>query len=332
MTPPDLIHGGALDAMIAAFPHAPRPWLDLSTGISPFAYPVGKLPETTWTRLPDEALQTEARAAAASFFGATEFAVTLAPGSQSVIARLPEILNARSAAIVSPTYNEHASAWPTARTVPDLDAALAAECDAVVLVNPNNPDGRRWPAHAVIEATRVQTARQGWLIVDEAFADFAPELSVASVVNEELNLLALRSFGKSFGLAGLRLGALIAPPDIARRFEAALGPWPVSGPALEIARRAYADRDWFALASPRVHAARDALIDTLETAGLEIEGEGGLFVTVRSPHAADIWRACAEAGVYIRRFADNTERLRFGLPPDAAARARLGAALQETSR
>ncbi|MCC5861571.1 MAG: threonine-phosphate decarboxylase [Gammaproteobacteria bacterium] len=331
----DLLHGGSLDHLQRRFPAAPRPWLDLSTGISPYPYPLPQLPPALWQRLPDAALEEAAREAAAGFMGADPMQLVFTAGSQAGISLLPGLLagssGALSVAIIRPTYSEHARAWRHAGArvlqVADLEAALDARAEIICLVNPNNPDARRWPQAQVLAAAHAQAARGGWLIVDEAFADFHPECSVAGCVASHPALIVLRSFGKTFGLAGLRLGALLGAPAILAAARHRQGPWPVAGPALEIARQAYTDTAWFTTARQRVLTQARGLRHLLEQAGLEIEGDVGLFVTARGAQAARTWDGLAHRGVYVRRFAEDRARLRFGLPPDQAAAQRLATAL-----
>ncbi len=121
------------------------------------------------------------------------------------------------------------------------------------------------------------------LIVDEAFADFdgaddslAPALPASGAV-------VLRSFGKAYGLPGLRLGFAIASPDIAKPLRAALGPWPVSGPAIAIGARALSDLAWAAATRARLGGERTRLDALLEEAGWRVLGGTRLFRTRRQP-------------------------------------------------
>lgn len=328
----DLIHGGALDLVARRFPEAPRPWVDLSTGVSPLAYPPPPFGAEELRGLPARSLEEEARQAAAAAFGACADHVRLTPGSSAAIAALARLPQLHGAAVLTPTYSEHARAFRATgkpvRAIRDPDPAAREE--ALVLVNPNNPDGRAWSRRSVLELAERRSLAGRWTIVDEAFADFFPEISVASCVGERLNLIVLRSFGKAYGLAGLRLGAVAAPASVLDHVEAGLGPWPVSTPALMAARLAYRDEAWRRRAKQALVQRRDDLCAILVRAGLEIEGDALLFVTARIDDAHRVWTRLCEAGVYVRRFEDDARRLRFGLPPDEAALARLTAALKRT--
>lgn len=325
-------HGGNLAAARAAFPDAPEPWIDLSTGISPWPYPLPALPDDCWTRLPAAEAEAGLRQAAARYFGVDDAnAVLAAPGAQALIQVLPRLRPRSRVAVVSPTYAEHEAAWRAAgHDVTErstLADAMAGGADVVVIVNPNNPDGRSLAAPALLDATAALTARGGWLVVDEAFADAAAHNSVAPHAGAA-GLVILRSFGKFFGLAGLRLGFLLAPSAVRDAAAALLGPWAVSGPALAVGAAAYGDGAWIAATRRRLAAAAGQLDDALHAAGLTVVGGTPLFRLVEHADAAALFTRLAQAGIWTRPFAARPDWLRLGLPPDAAALARLAAALR----
>ena len=167
-------------------------------------------------------------------------------GTQALIQLLPYLAVPGPVAIVEPTYNEHAAAWRHAGhpviAIDNLDACPENAVHAVV-VNPNNPDGRVTDRAALTRIAAQLKGRGGWLVVDEAFADVDPAISAAALC-PDWPVLILRSFGKFYGLAGLRLGFAIGAPDTIERIAAALGPWPCSGPALLIGTAALGDQPW----------------------------------------------------------------------------------------
>ena len=166
----------------------------------------------------------------------------------------------------------------------------------------------------------------GWLVVDEAFADL-DGASVAAALVPALPVVVLRSFGKFYGLAGLRLGFALAPPAIAEALRQALGDWAVSGPALAVGAAALADRGWAEAMRLRLAKEGAALDRVLLAAGLAAAGGTSLYRLVRHPEAAAIHERLAAAHVWCRRFAEAPDLLRFGLPPDADGLARLAEAL-----
>ena len=202
----ELRHGGALDRMRAAFPEAPEPWIDLSTGINPWPYPAAAIPPSAYTHLPTHSAWQACRSAMAASFGAKADSLILSPGSELPIRLLPTVIAPKRVAILSPTYGDHAHVWRMAgcdviEVADPLDEAGRA--DAVVVCNPNNPDGRLFEADALLAARERLAAHDGWLVVDEAYADLMPARSLAPLAGTG-NLIVLRSFGKFFGLAGIR--------------------------------------------------------------------------------------------------------------------------------
>lgn len=325
-------HGGGLAAARRRFGGAAVDWLDLSTGINPWSYPVPDVPAAAWQRLPDEDAQGALAEAARAAYGApATAAVVAAPGSQALLQLLPGLIPpAGPVAVVEPTYNEHAHCWARAgHAVVALPVPEAVPAAARVLVvgNPNNPDGRAWPpAHLLAASARLRAAG-GLLVVDEAFADVAPDLSLAPRADMP-GVCVLRSFGKMFGLAGLRLGFALCDAALGARLAAALGPWAVAGPALAIGRTALADRAWLAATRKRLATARPRLAASLAAAGLRPIGGTDLFVLAACDDAARWFERLSRARILARRFGAHPGWLRFGLPPDEAAHERLHAALR----
>jgi cobalamin biosynthetic protein CobC len=321
-----IAHGGGLIAARRRYPDAPAPWIDLSTGINPVAYPIPGLPPAAFTRLPEPETVAALEATAAAAYGAPDPAmVVAAPGTQSLIHLLPRLIPAHRVAILGPTYAEHAAAWALAgcAVVTVADLAEADGADVVVVCNPNNPDGRRL-APAALAAVR------GTLVVDEAFADLEGESvePAPSPMMRRDTTVVLRSFGKTYGLAGIRLGFAIAAPALGGRIREALGPWAVSGPAVQIGALALADTDWRTAAAARL-AADCARLDALLTqAGGVVLGGTRLFRLVAHDRAGALADRLARAGILVRRFQDRPHWLRFGIPGAEADWLRLRAALQ----
>lgn len=324
-----LAHGGDLAAARRAFPRAPQPWLDLSTGVNPYPYPFQPPPAEALTRLPEPASLAELEAcAAAAFAAAAHASVVAAAGTQAIIGWLPHLVAARSVGVLGFTYAEHARAWAQdgarVEAVEEL-AALTAH-DVGVLVNPNNPDGRLLPVERLRETAEAFRRRGGLLVVDEAFGDFLDGASLAPVLPAS-GALVLRSFGKTFGLPGLRLGFAVAAADVAPRLRAALGPWPVSGLAVAIGRQALADRGWRAAMGERLRGEAEKFDALLAKAGLDVIGRAPLFRLIEAHDAQHIFTRLAQAGVLTRRFPQKPSWLRLAIPAGEGARARLSVAL-----
>ena len=251
------------------------------------------------------------------------------PGSQVLLAQTAFLLARGRASILAPTHSEHARAAELAghNVVEVAEVGQLAESRIAIVVNPNNPDGRIDGRDALLALADRLRRRGGLLLVDEAFMDVGPYgVSVADQTGRG-NIVVLRSFGKFYGLAGLRLSFALASPEIAGRIGAALGPWPVSGAALAVGRAALADADWREKARGLLAQAVLRLETLLANAGLEIVGGTFLFRLVRTKDAAELFQRLGQAGIIVRRFADHPSWLRFGLPGNEAEWQRLGAAL-----
>ncbi|MBB3159965.1 pyridoxal phosphate-dependent class II aminotransferase [Rhizobium laguerreae] len=350
-----IVHGGGITAAAATFGGRPDDWLDLSTGINPCPVALPDIPARAWHRLPDRHLVDEARRAARDHYGSGEILPLPVPGTQSVIQLLPHLVEAgrlvgvtdnrvavtdnkvavtdNKVAVVSPTYGEYARAFASAGFAVDaIDdiAAIGAGHRLAVVVNPNNPDGLIWPTETLIALHDKMKSANGFLVVDEAFGDTDPALSLAFRAPRLPNLIIFRSFGKFFGLAGLRLGFAIARDDILERFEDWLGPWAVSGPALSIAGSLL--RSDVSPIRGRIDERNAGLHAVLKGSGLQISGGTALFTLVADPRAGDIYTHLCRHHILVRKFDYAPDWLRFGLTPDPAADRRLGEALQRFER
>ena len=264
-------------------------------------------------------------AAAARAYGVSDpAAVVAAPGTQALIHLLPRLRPPGTVAVLSPTYAEHQAAWVQAGHAVSPAAGLA-DAAATVLVRPNNPDGRILPAEAVLSHADRSAATGGLVVVDEAFADLEG-CSLAAALPRP-GLLLLRSFGKTYGHAGLRLGFALTSPELAAQLRQALGPWAVSGPAVWGGLLALPDTPWRAAAASRLAADAARLDGVLAHAGGRVLGGTRLFRLVEHPEAATLADRLGRAGILVRRFAEAPSRLRFGLPGTAADWDRLEAAV-----
>ncbi|MGE4529568.1 MAG: threonine-phosphate decarboxylase CobD [Rhodospirillaceae bacterium] len=323
------LHGGDLAAAEARYGVPRAQWLDLSTGINPNPYPVAGISAAAWTALPDAALNHALIAAARAGYGVAEgAAVVAAPGTQALIQWLPRLIAASDVAVVSPTYGEHAAAWAACGAPVRAVAGIEKGDDAAVLVvvNPNNPDGRAYEALDLLRRAERRGGEGRWLIVDEAFCDVTPEISLARRAGIP-GLIVLRSFGKFFGLAGARLGFALCPPDFGARLSDAMGPWAVSGPAAELGARALSDAPWISAARRELAAMTARLDDLFARCGLTVAGGTDLFRLTHFEGSLALYHALARQGVLVRAFAARPEWLRFGLPGTSAAFDRLEHAL-----
>ena len=325
-----LMHGGDLSGAEAKYGKPEAGWLDLSTGINRIPYPVPDIGNEQWQRLPlATELNAVVEAARATYVVPETAGLVVAPGTQAIIQWLPRMRKPGSVAIVGPTYAEHTQAWRRAgHSVLEVHSIEdAGSADVVVVVNPNNPDGAETDVKKLLDTASKLAKRQGLLVVDEAFADVTPALSVIPQTPHP-GLFVLRSLGKFFGLAGVRIGFGIGEDVVTSKLADALGPWAIGGPALSIAATALSDGDW--QHETRSRLAEDAArLDTLlAPAGLVIEGGTDLFRLVSHNDAASVADKLGHAGILVRTFEDRPKLLRFGLPGPEEEWARLSKALK----
>ncbi len=318
-------HGGNLDAPMARYGGAADDWIDLSTGINPCPYPLPEISQRAWAALPTAADLASLREAAAHAYGA-ECAIAPLAGAQAAIQTIPALMPPGEARVLGPTYNEHAASLRAAGwQVRDIVCADdLAGADLAVVVNPNNPDGQWHRPDALLALAE----RVGLLVVDESFADTAPELSVIPhLTSESERLVALRSFGKFFGLAGLRLGFVLGGARHIARLNDTAGPWPVSGPAITIGCAALDDTAWQEATRARLIADAARLDRLAEAASWALVGGTPLFRLYETGDAAAAQDRLACAHIWSRTFPYARGWLRLGLPGGENEWRRLEAAL-----
>ena len=285
------------------------------------------------TRLPELASLDGLAAIAAKTYGApSRDCVVPAPGTQILLAPIAALVRPGKATVLGPTYGEFARAAALAgHDVTEVeDIEQLRDADLAVVANPNNPDGRVLKKHELLELANARGGR-GLLVIDEAFMDVGPaDVSLAGEV-ARYNIVVLRSFGKFFGLAGLRLGFALARPEIAARLAAALGPWAVSGPAVLIGQKALADEEWNRTTRERLEQDARRLDVALAGARIEVVGGTSLFRLVRTSAADALFHYLGRAGILVRHFPEHPEWLRFGLPGTEIAWDRLLTAIESVS-
>ena len=324
-----LEHGGNLRE--AARHYGRGDWVDLSTGINPHGYPAPAPSGAAWHRLPepDPALLAAARA-----YYRARLLLPVA-GTQAAIQALPRLRPPSRVAVSAPSYAEHAYHWGlhghTRRQVAyaKLQAAID-DSDVVVVVNPNNPTGETIAPERLLDWAARLHARGGWLVVDEAFGDTAVDLSVARHAAQP-GLIVLRSIGKFFGLAGLRLGFVAAHERMLADLADLLGPWAVSGPAQEIALQALGDTDWQLATHARLAQAGKRMARLLQAHGVASAGTP-LFRWWPEARPEAFHEHMAARGIWCRLFRDAARGIRVGLPASEDEWRRLEQALQEWSK
>ncbi len=322
-----LEHGGRVRRAAEQYGLPLGRWLDLSTGLNPLPWQGAEPPLNSWARLPED--EDELAPAAQAYYGAP-LALPIA-GSQAAIQTLPHLRPPGRVGLLATSYAEHSYHWR--RAGHRISLLTAAECapaseelDALVLVNPNNPTGERFEPEELAAWHARLKARGGWLVVDEAFVDTSPELSLASLCDRD-GLIVLRSLGKFFGLAGARVGFALAAAPLLHALAERLGPWSLAGPSRFVATQALRDRSWQEATRRRLTADGQRLNRLLAHCGLPPSGGTALFQWILTPQATWIHDRLARDGILVRLF-EAPASLRFGLPHAAEDWERLEAGLR----
>ena len=321
-----LEHGGRLRKAALDYGIAEADWLDLSSGLAPWPFSIPEIPLRAWARLPetDDGLEQ----AACDYYGAAQ--VLPVAGSQMAIQLLPRLRRAGKVGVLSPCYAEHAEAWRRSgyivREVLEQEVEFFLDSlDVLVVVNPNNPTGLSLTPARLLDWHARLARRGGWLVVDEAFMDNTPQLSLAPHAHQ-VGLIVLRSFGKFFGLAGVRLGFVLAERKLLKLLAEQVGPWAVSGPTRVLGQACLRDTEGHTRQRIRSDEASERLAALLERYGFKPQGGCALFQWLITEHAETLHAFMARRGILLRLFTHNSS-LRFGLPADAAEEARLEHAL-----
>ena len=324
-------HGGDLARAVATYGLKREQWIDLSTGINPNGYEIKGLPQACFHDLPDVDAVNELSARARAAYGVKDTMGLLSvPGSEFLIQILPQIRPTSKVAVLSPTYSSHEAAWRRyghqVRTVDSLDSV--EDETVVVVVNPNNPDGMVTSHADLARLARSLEERGGLLVIDEAFVDVVPEVSFVPALDLK-NVLVLRSIGKFYGLAGLRLGFVIGANRLLERVRVLLGAWSVSGPAIEVGRRVLHDQKWAETTRAVLKRQSEQHLEVFKANGLKVVGGMLLFHLIELDDARTLQHELAKRGIWTRAFEHHRTWLRLGLCQSQSDLARFAATLEE---
>lgn len=319
-------HGGRLEAACKFFGDSGEPWLDLSTGINPHAWPGAGI-AIDWRALPDEGALRELERVAADHFGVDPACLSALPGTEVGLRMLGRILPG-PARHVWPSYRTHGEMFGASAACPAQELEHATS-GITILANPNNPDGHVVSADRLVAHLDRVRAGKGWLVVDEAFVDANPENSLSRRIGDTAPLVIFRSFGKFFGLAGLRLGFVLGPRALIAEFRALLGAWPISAAAIAIGTAAYGDAAWIAAMRHRLAEDAAGLDTVLHAQGYRPTGACPLFRLIETEDAGALFERLARRAILTRPFDYDPRWLRIGLPGSDAALARLALALAD---
>ncbi|MGH8613765.1 MAG: threonine-phosphate decarboxylase CobD [Gammaproteobacteria bacterium] len=326
-----LEHGGRLREAARRYGIPLDAWLDLSTGINPRPWPVPPVPYGLWARLPED---DDGLIDTAHIYYAAPSILPVA-GSQTAIQVLPWLRTPCRVAVIAPGYTEHARAWRRAghkvAAVPVAGLGEAAKrVDVLVVIHPNNPTADRFSIETLLDWRDRLARRGGWLVVDEAFIDPTPADSLARY-SASPGAIVLRSLGKFFGLAGARVGFVLAEAVLLKRLAEVLGPWSLAGPSRAVASGALRDTTWQSTMRRELPEAGARLAQLLTAHRLVPAGGCALFQWVVTTEANAIHAALAREGILIRLF-HHPPALRFGLPGTEQDWARLQATITRTCK
>jgi len=317
-------HGGRLSEAQARY--GGDDWIDLSTGISPLMWPGAEAVALDWRALPEPGALAALEEAAAAHFGVDPAHVCTVPGSEMGLRLVGRMLDLPGRWL-TPSYRTHGEIFSQGHAVRNGEEAQGRV--GLLLANPNNPDGRIVAPDRLRQWLDGLERTGGWLIVDEAYADAVPQYSLAAEVGDGRRLILLRSFGKFFGLAGVRLGFLVGPRAIMAQARRLIGDWPVSTAAIAFGRAAYRDRLWIAEARAVQQAGAARMDALLARQGMKARGQCPLFRLIEGQDGAALFERLARHAILSRPFEENSGWLRLGLPGDESAWARLGRALAD---
>lgn len=310
-------HGGDLVWASHIFNIPLNNWLDLSTGINPHSYPIPPIESKEWHFLPSQKSLENTLDLARQYYQIPSSAyIVISPGSQTLIQSLAYLIAPQPIAIISPTYSGHASAFNDAgfpiTFCPNLEDIEKTNCRYAVVVNPNNPDCRIFEKNDLFNLHRKLLERGGLLIIDEAFADITPSISLSSYTHQP-GLIILKSLGKFFGLAGMRIGFALGNDPLIPKLQKMLGPWPIAGGILKITQQALADSAWIEKMQQQLKIEAKAMDQFLEGIGLSAKRSTPLFCLIEHPNSSNLYQRFAAQGIFLRAFKDHPNWLRVGL-------------------
>ena len=187
------------------------------------------------------------------------------------------------------------------------------------LANPNAPTGTVFPENEVRRF--IESVTGGLAVVDEAYADFSGQ-SAIPLLKDYDNLVVVRTFSKSYSLAGLRLGLGFARPELLTELEKVRDYYNLDRLAQAGAEAALLDQDWLADTTAKIIASRERTAKEVRRLGLKVYDSGAnfLFIRCQNPQAAErIFNGLRERRVLVRYFKNRgiDDCLRVSIGTDA---------------
>jgi histidinol-phosphate aminotransferase len=177
-------------------------------------------------------------------------------------------------------------------------AALTPDVRLVYLTDPNNPTGLAIPDGVVMRIC--EAAPQALVLLDEAYGEYSGRTAMG-LVDRHRNLVVGRTFAKAYGLAGLRIGAVIAHPDTLAPLRQVLPPFPLNVVAVRALEAALEDPEYLAWSVTQAAESKAMLADTCRRLGLHFWPSEANFVLIRvGPNVTSVVEAMAAKGILIR--------------------------------
>jgi histidinol-phosphate aminotransferase len=176
-------------------------------------------------------------------------------------------------------------------------------CKIVVLCTPNNPTGNSISLAKVSSLCKA-LHNKAIVIVDEAYIEFSSNLSAVCLINSVENLVVLRTLSKAYGLAGLRLGCMIAQEDTINLLRGIRAPYALSEVVLNIAQKALLQPSWFVNAISMVVSERERLFYELSQLSYieKVYPSDANFLLVRTPESQPLIKYLLSRGIAVRGF------------------------------
>ena len=307
-------HGGNIDRAITIYGGKKKEWIDLSTGINPECYPIPNFSDADWRNLPTFTEIENLEFIIKSIFN-TFASVMLTPGSQIAISLLPLLLKKQDVCILEPTYGDYTESFINAgfkvRSCKDIQELFKSKI--AIIVNPNNPDGKNYRINDLILLSK----KVNILIIDESFVEASETKSILGHINKKTsNIIVIKSFGKVYGLAGLRLGFVFSGEGLIDKFKRIFSFWPVSTVAIKIASKALTDKEWIKSTQAKLKKKSYVLDNIMKTLHFELIGGTNLFRLYLTPNAKLAQIFLAKKFIWSRIFSYSEKWLRLGIPCD----------------
>jgi threonine-phosphate decarboxylase len=329
------VHGGQLRQIAECFGIPTSELLDFSANINPGGPPPAVLSAlraslddpATLTEYPD-LQQTDLKRSLARYAGTNEANVIVANGFVPLLEATLRALKIRSCLLPVPAFVEYRRTLERSEVevVPhaliagayfhyDPATMFAVRTEAILIANPQNPSGGCHDSKSISELVATALEKRMYVLLDEAFIDYVPENSLATMIDRFPNLIIFRSVTKFHAMPGLRVAYAIAVPPLSTAIAENLPPWPITTLASRAVSAALDDHAYAVRSKSENLTRRAALQADLESSGLTVYPSAANFVLLRLPSVIDpdvFWRHMIVEHRIVLRSCANYEALAEG--------------------